>query len=542
MYTFTNMKNRVGALFIFFTSLLFISRFFLFVTTQDAGIEHDSGWYLGVARNVAERGIYASYTNTIATTEKAGAFPSIHNRFSVQDKNGFVYFPAGVTVGPGYVLPEAFFLKFFGTGWAQFRLWPFIAFCLLIPLLFILILQVGSYSALIFFQIWLWCYPQLFLSLSFEAFSEHIALLFLLLGFLAFQKWLRSPGKILFVILSGLSFGVSFQTKNIFVLGSLFSILSAFFIAKKTKSIRPAFLFLLFFLIPTIMFETYRFISLYFRFGLAGYNAVNIDIARTWQSGGSGITTFLNGFHPRFLYQKLSVWKHIGANPIFLAWPLVFISPLVHRKKIYLYWTFFISALIFFIWFGALSTTGWFRHILPGIILGMIIVSLTVGDVLFRAIKIKQVILRFVALLFLGGISYSIFFNPLSLPQFAITKKQEEAVYKALSPNTLQGPQFAPVFSQKDEAQIASFIDTSIPKTTRICYYEWALVAELPPLVNRVFFPYPRCKTNDILIIGPYQKGIYTINHTDFRLLVKKLCDKTIFNNTMYTACLKKKP
>ena len=101
----TNWVN----IYIFSTAFFFLFRV-IFFASEFGAVEHDSGWYLGVARNLAQRGIYASYTNTIRE-EGIGAQPSIHGRFSVQDNNGYSYFPAGVTAGPGYVIPQAILLK-----------------------------------------------------------------------------------------------------------------------------------------------------------------------------------------------------------------------------------------------------------------------------------------------------------------------------------------------------------------------------------------------------------------------------------------------
>ena len=132
-------------------------------------------------------------------------------------------------------------------------------------------------------------------------------------------------------------------------------------------------------------------------------------------------------------------------------------------------------------------------------------------------------------------------YNTLALPQFAITQKQIIALYKAPFPNNFPGPQFVPLFSQKREDEATSFITKSIPPNTKICFYEWALVAELPPLVDRPFFPLPRCTENDVVIIGPYQKGVYTINNTHYDLLIKKICKRVLFENAMYTMCQIKK-
>ncbi|MCX6732104.1 MAG: hypothetical protein NTV98_01020 [Candidatus Roizmanbacteria bacterium] len=529
------MKKTI---FIIVTSLLFISRFFIFISTQDVGIEHDSGWYLGVARNVAERGMYASYTNTISNTEKTGVSPSIHYRLSVQDKKGFIYFPAGVTVGPGYILPEAFFLKVFGYGWVQFRIWPFLAFCLVIPILFLFILQIGSFASLLFFQLWLWCYPQIFLTLSFESFSEHIALLFLLLGFLLVQRGITYPKKYLFIILSGLSFGLSLQTKNLYALGAIFPTILIVFNAWKTKSMRSLLLFLFFLLLPTILFESYRFLILFSQFGLEGYKANLIDIKRTWENGGSGIKTLFNKPDLRFIGRKLSVWNYVGANASFFAWPFILVSPLIQKKKPLLYWMIYGTCLIFFVWFGMFSMMGWFRHIIPGIIAGMIIISFTIEEVVTRLIKTRKAFSFGLLLVFLTSIYFPLVSSPFSFPQFVLEKKLFNSLYKLPAPDRMQNPQFAPIFSKNDQTRMASFITASAHTNARVCFYEWALVAELPPLVDRVFYPYPRCKENDILIVGPYQKGDYAINNVDYPKLIEKLCKKVVFTNTMYTACL----
>jgi hypothetical protein len=532
------MKKNI---FIIITSLLFISRFLLFVSTQDVGVEHDSGWYLGVARNVAERGMYASYTNTISTTEKIGGFPSIHNRFSVQDKMGFVYFPAGVTVGPGYILPEAFLLKVFGYGWVQFRLWPFLAFCMLIPVLFILVLHLSSFVGLLFFQLWLWSYPQLFLTLSFEAFSEHIALLFLLFGFVFFQKWFKSQKNIFYILLSGLSFGLSLQTKNLYLLGSVFSVISLLLFSIKTKSFRHFFIFIFFLSLPSILFELYRFFTLLSQFGFAGWWANNIDIKRTWASGGSGISFLKSGIPFGFIFNKLIVWRHVGMSPFLFAWPLIIISPFIHKKKTLLYWNIFVTLVIFFTWFALLSTTGWFRHIFPGVIMGTMIISLSMNDIiLILKNRIKKYSLV-VIVIFFGILYVSLILSSLSYLQFPLLKNNFNTLFKAPSPNKIQGPQFAPVFSKSNQDQIVNFLSTSTNKRLRICFYEWALIAELPPLVDRVFFPYPRCKENDLLIIGPYQKGSFAINNVDVQGLIQTVCKNTTFTNPMYTVCVIKK-
>lgn len=527
-------------IYIGITSLLFIARLFLYISTQDVGIEHDSGWYLGMARNVAERGIYASYVNTVADSDMEGSFPSIHGRFSAQDKYGFVYFPAGVTVGPTYILPESLFLKLFGYGWVQYRLWPFMAFCLLVPLLFYVSLQIGTLFGLIFFQAWLWFYPQILLNQSYEALSEHIALLFLLLGFIFLQKTIASPKRVWNLILSGLFLGLSIQTKNVYALGVVFSVFIVVYLIKKVwkqEGIKNGLLFLFFLLLPTILFELYRFIILFSQFGFMGYWQNNIDIKRTWESGGSGTIILRTGINLRFVYNKLSVWKHIGVDPFAFVWPLILIPPLLRKKNSLLFWNVFFSTLFFFSWFGLLSSTGWFRHIFPAVLMGMILISSSLEEIFSFVIKTRKLATSLLFILFLSHVLISMFSNSLSIPQFVISKNRIIRLFQSPYPNKMQGPLSHPHFSKKKQDEVSSFIKNKIPSSKRICFYEWALVAELPVLTDRVFFPYPRCGKGDILIIGPYQKGIYALKNSNLPYINKHLCAKTIFKNDMYSLC-----
>lgn len=526
--------------YIAITSLLFIVRIFLFISTQDVGVEHDSGWYLGMARNVAERGIYASYVNTVASSDNRGSFPSIHGRFSTQDENGYVYFPAGVTVGPVYIFPESLFLKLFGYGWVQYRLWPFIAFSLLVPLMFYVILQIGSVFSLIFFQAWLWFYPQVLLNQSYEALSEHIAFLFLLLGYLLLQKAHSSKKSLYYVSLSGLSLGLAIQTKNVYALGVLFSLISVIYLSGtvwKKHRLKHILLFLFSLVLPTLIFEAYRFTILFSQFGFMGWWTNNIDIKRTWESGGSGTVILKSGINYRFVYNKLAVWRHLGVDPFAFVWPLLLASPFFKKKGSSLFWNLFASTVIFFLWFSLLSPTGWFRHIFPGVLMGMILISYSLDSLLAFCVNTKNKMMSLLLCLLISNIFIGISSGYLSIPRFNITKDAVIHLHQLARPNKMQGPLSHPLFSKKSQDEVVSFIHRRISPSQRICFYEWALVAEIPALADRVFFPFPRCKKGDVLIAGPYQMGVYALKITNLSTMRKKLCGKILFSNDMYMLC-----
>ncbi|MFZ2025913.1 MAG: hypothetical protein WAV30_01350 [Microgenomates group bacterium] len=525
------MKKNILYIFILISSLLFISRFVVFVATQDVGIEHDSGWYLSVVRNVAQKGIYASSVNTIGTSEKTGDHPSIHNRFSVQDKEGYSYFPAGVTVGPGFILTEALIVKLFGAGWVQYRTWSFVCFFLLITLLFYITYSLGGIVGLIFFQIWLWFYPQIWINQSFEAFSEQIALLYLLSGLILIS--IKKPS-MLMIVCGGLLIGLSIQTKNLFLLPAPLIVI-LFFLIK--KNVKLTFFLLLSIAVPTVLFEAYRFFYLISRFGMSSYLAINKDVYLTMKTGGSGLSIFSRKEPLLFILNKLAVWKHVGSSLLLILIPFAFL------KKTYgslppLFLYLCASCASVFGWYIALSQTGWFRHAFPAVVMGMMIVP----SLYFRAVeyfwqkKITSILVVLLGIFFI--LLLTVVTNSLAHGDFFLTRKLFYSD-KSIPVNSLQGPLFVPVFSRADQDSISTFISRSVPKEKRLCYEGWFLVAELPVIMNRIIFPLPRCTSGDLLVIGPYQRGIYSlVGESAYSVsMVKSKCNKTVYKNDSYLLC-----
>ena len=83
-------KNLRIKIYFLVTVGLFLFRVVWFAANFGS-IEHDSGWFLGVAKNLANRGIYASYINTVEV-EGAGVYPSLRRGLSIQDEKGFSCF------------------------------------------------------------------------------------------------------------------------------------------------------------------------------------------------------------------------------------------------------------------------------------------------------------------------------------------------------------------------------------------------------------------------------------------------------------------
>lgn len=76
------------------------------------GFEHDSGWTLGAARSLAERGEYTYMVSTIVDPN-IPADINVDNKFDIQASDGRVWFRTSASIGPASVVPEAVFLKIF---------------------------------------------------------------------------------------------------------------------------------------------------------------------------------------------------------------------------------------------------------------------------------------------------------------------------------------------------------------------------------------------------------------------------------------------
>jgi len=544
-------------IYILIIVFIFLGRILLFAGTF-GGVEHDSGWYLGVARNLAQRGIYASYTNTI-TESSPGAHPSLHGRFSVQDKDGFSYFPAGVTVGPGYIIPQALLLKIFGFDFWQYRLWPLLAFTGLLFILFLLVYRLGGIISLIIFQLWLWIVPQLYTAYAYEAYSEHIALFYLLLSFI-FYYFSVTKSKFTYLIFAGLFFSFSVLTKNLFLLAGVSFALSPFYelIARKykLKTILARWsIFVISFLCPLILFEAYRFISLTSRFGYSGWAAINKDIEIVFRSAGSGIDNFsFSTLNWNFVLQKAMIWTDIGIKENFVVWILFFITPLfilrfLNAKGRLLFFLLFLSSTVSFAWFIFVSPTGWARHIWQGLVIGMMLLSICIG-ISFKKFLIKKNVERLFFAFLLSIFVLSLIRYDMINPEAILSQKTIERWRMNRYVRGLEGLPSTPILSLSDQKELISFFRNKIKEKDKVYYLGWFIMAEASPLVDKVFYSlnryfYLNQQNPDggasYAIMGPYQQGPWSLEPPTYVPdKVSELCKTVVFKNPSYLVCVLK--
>ncbi len=535
--------------YILITSFLFLLRV-LFFALDFGGVEHDSGWFMGVARNLAQRGIYASYTNTIKE-EEVGANPSLHGRFSVQDEEGYSYFPAGVTAGPGYVIPQAILFKTLGFGFWQYRAWPLVAFAAMLVLLFYLTYQLGGMISLIILQVWLWFYPQFYISFAHEGFGEHIALLYLLISFYLLWLAIIKKKKRWIMFSSGIFFSLSILTKNLSLLtGGAFVVAGAYDLYRSRRAIKKAVIrwgfFLLGVFLPIGFFELYRYLSLTSRFGISGWEAINKDISLHFKINGSG--TGIKNVDWEHVSRKINVWSKLGLNISVFPWMLLFLSPLAYlrktiRKKKILFLILFAALAPFNLWYLYLSPTGWTRHAWLGLMLSMVVLPSLVSK-FFKVKKRLKGLVLVVVIIFFGWIVIKggdfeprFFINQSSIDRWRMNRYE----------GGLQGMPHADTFSLVDQKRLVEYFQDNINKNDRIYYVGWFLVAEASPLVDKVFYTLDRYldlgQINpeggfSYLILGPYQKGkLSIIGNTYHDIKVAQLCQDVVFGNPSYTMC-----
>jgi len=542
------VKRKLVYLYIALSVLAFIVRSIIFVS-EYGGIEHDSGWYLGVAKNFAQRGIYASYTNTVIQEGK-GVQTSIHGRFSVQDENGFSYFPAGVTAGPGYIIPEALMMKFFGYDFWQYRLWPLISYAGLLFIVFLIAYKIGGVLSLIILQLWLWVVPQLFIQFSYESYGEHTALFYLLLSFYTFYLFHTSKKKkYILIALSGLFFSLSVLTKYLFVLsGAGFGIIALWQLVRqlnKKEVIKSWGLWFVFFIIPIAFFEFYRYLFLLMNFGKEAWIATTEDFILHFKSNGGAFD--IKNIDWTFVTNKAAFWEAAGvkAGFIWLSLPVLSYFYLKQiREKSYIVVLLFSAFFFTSLWFIFVSPFGWTRHVWHGLIIGMMLFVVFIVNILkTKFLKLLFIPLFLIALFGGNLLDSSKFEGALFLNQGNIDEWQARK-YE----NGRQGLPSNPIVSLKDQIGLRDYFVKNVKGGDRVYYLGWLLVSEASPIVDKVFYSLDRYlevgQINPVggesyLIIGPYQKGKLSIVSPNYHdLKVRQLCEVVVYENPSYTLCI----
>jgi hypothetical protein len=527
----TTMKKSHKLAMLFFVSVI-MARQIAFVA-DNAGIEHDSGWYIGVARNLALRGIYASYTNT-ALDENPISRKGIFVHPVIQDGEGYSYFTPRVTVGPGYVVPQALLLKIFGHGFWQYRLWPMICFGLLLLFGGLFVYERAGVRAMSFFYVWLWFVPALYI-LAHEAFSEPIAALFILLSIFSFDSGKRryDPG------VSGALLGMAVLTKTVSLLAmpAFVLVLGWNYYQQRIKGnlIRTA-LWFGGFVAPIVLFQLYRFVSLFRQGGLDAFRASNLDEKLTYECCGSGLDVFSNGLNGELIGAGLRFLVELGI-PSLSGWGAIVLAGMYFLKrgkpsdKVSL-----LMIGTFLLWFVFLSRS-WARWIWPVYFMVLIYFSVLIvfcwdsPSKTLRAAGVGVFLFTFV---------WSMF-TPRVHGGWSITNDDYRSWVPLSRERAFAGlPTHHVIVSKKDQQAFATAMKTLLKPEDRIYYMKTFMSAEASALVDRVFFPLERVEKQSpsgkrYLIFGPYQ--IAWSPPRQLFAKVKQLCRALPYQNRSYRLC-----
>ncbi|MBT3983483.1 MAG: hypothetical protein HOE90_19160 [Bacteriovoracaceae bacterium] len=547
--------NKFVKLFIvsMLTLTLFI-RAVLFANDHGA-VEHDSGWYIGTAWNLANNYKYASLIST-SYKPGVGASRSIHTRPIVQDKEGHNYFSAGVTVGPGYIIPQAILFFIFGDGpWVN-RAWPLMGYLLLVFFSLATVYYLGNWLSLLAFFLFLYSTPRFSIQFAFEAFSEHIAVLFGLLAFIVFHintfQNKRDYQKKWVYLVSGMLVSMSYLTKmlGLFIVPAF---LTPFFMQmyqsdNKKETLKLWFIWGFGILIPIIAYEAYRFLILTIKFGFSAWQASNEEIKSVLNSGGSGVSNLKNMSLEIFV-GRWKVWKYAGIYES-SAFGILFILCLIgiiyfsKKKDRLINYHFITMGLPLVIWFCSLSKTGWFRHIWIGA--WFVVMTLAIGWGYLSERQREFSLKLWVFTIFTQGIyfSYVIFSTN---PYFDMKYRLGASVVENW--NNTRGYAGLPsvtLFDQKEQNEYVDWIVKNVKPEDTLFFDGWMLVAEIPPLIKRTthcFSKYkemrPTMKGKSYLMFGPYQlKSPIRIKDDKYVNTIKEaVCSKTVFKNPSYHLC-----
>ena len=527
------------------------------------GLEHDSGWFLGIARSLAETGAYTTLVSTMQDPSVRAGYDVKNEFFQIQDEQGKVVFMVGATVGPAQIVPDAIVIKLFGNGFWQFRAASLLYYALFLTLASWLLYSLGGMAAALLFQAYIFFYPHLSIFLGYESLAEVPVVLYVLLAYTLFAKATvaeHHPGRWFF--LSGATAALALLSKAIALMSltSLGILWLALYVRKKI-TIKDGLITAGGALAVLSVWEVVRFVGITRGYGLdIFWQQVNgrIEFFRLGtQASGQGSQPGSDFFwykvflaseisHPGAMLSALTLLIVFVAGP-FLIWH--FRRAQKFQNLVILLWG---GWLVHTIWFVAAAESGWVRRYWAALILAVILLSLLWGVLLHRA-REKSVWLNwtlFAALTLV--ISLNFYSQRQAVTLFISDALVEKWYQQHLAAQRTRVP-WSLVPRQEQQA-MADFI-AALPESTRLFYPENHKSAEVATLTGRILYPIQRRPLmppalNDVVVIGPSLISPWTklnerpmtqaerdglVNGVIER--IKNECPNIIFENSYYILC-----
>jgi 4-amino-4-deoxy-L-arabinose transferase-like glycosyltransferase len=538
-----------------------LARLIAFVNIY-GGVDHDSGWFLGVARSLAETGRYATLVSTLPNPEVTGGIDINQEFFQIQDEDGRVYFFIEGAVGPTQIIPNAIVIKLFGSGFWQFRAIPLLFYTLFLFLTSWLLLSMGGFFAVLLFHTYLFFYPHLSVYLGYEALGEVPLVTFLLLSFILYTKATTSNShRPYWFILSGMVAALAIISKAISLLAlSSLGLLWLVLYYQKRTTLKEGLVTASSALCLLISWELIKLITIAQLFSFDLYlrhwpGRLNFFTTRSGISEevASGTEFFWYKFlliseisHPNWIL-SLAFLLIIAASGPFLIWH--FRASRLQQNFVVLLWGGWSAHTL---WFIFIAENGWVRRYWVALILAILLLCLVWSILLHRG-KTQSNWLNwslFVAVTLLIGVNL---YSQKQVITLIMSDNLVEYWYqKHLAAPRTQLPEI--IVPRKDQENAVIAIQ-QLPASARVFYPGGHKSAEMGVLTGRILYPLERrafmpAAQGDVIVVGPSLISPWTklmersMNQAErdniinnVRQQVKQECPNPIFENSYYIIC-----
>jgi hypothetical protein len=538
-----------------------VIRLIIFANTY-GGVEHDGGWFLGLARSLAETESYTTMVSTMPDPAIRTGTDVSQKYFQIQDDEGRIYFFIQGTVGPTQIIPDAVFIKLFGSGFWQFRAASLLFYLLFLVLASWLLFSMGGFWAAFLFQIILILYPHLSVFLGYESLGEVPMITCILFSFALFSRAITlEEHRTRAFFLSGLAASLAVMSKVIALLAlASLGFVWAFLFFKKKVTLKEGIIVFVGFISLPIISELVQLITLTRNFGFDIY-LKHAQQGLEFFASGSGIegeaakgAEFF--WYKLFLISEIShpapMLSFIMLMAITVGGPFLiryFRNNRQYQSLVALLWG---GWMIHTLWFILRAENGWVRRYWVALILGILIFSLLWGVLLRRAKEAPGwlSISLFIALtLFIGVNFYSHGYAARILISQDIVDYWHQKHLAA--PHT----QLPSMIILREEQEAAAAAINQLPASGRVFYPERHKSAEMAAVSGRILYPIERrplmpAAQGDVVLVGPslvspwaklMERPMTPEEHEiiidSVRARVKSECPQVLFENDYYLIC-----
>lgn len=537
------------------------------------GIEHDSGWFLGVSRSLAEQGTYTSMVSMIVDPAlSGGTFPDeFYQNFNIQAADGRIWFFTASTTGPASVGLNALVLKLFGTSFWTLRAGPLIFYMLFLLIVAYTLYQLAGWEAILLFHLFLFCYPRLSIFLSYEAIGEVPAIVFLIWAYLVLAAAIQIENhRLRYFFAAGLIAGLAVNTKLLALLsvsGMLAWLGWLWLFRQKRVKLWELIGLGTGVVLVQVVWELIHLVILTWLTNFALYLRHAQERFDILISGGSGL-----GEQPHtgvaFMWRKFFMLEEI-AHPEHAVTIVIFACVLLGGAFLVWLWQrshSYRQELAAFIWLGWLTNmawfvflakTGWPRHYWSGLILAVMILCV-LPIILIRLWR--QTSVDWPDRAFARWVAAGLGILTLSLMSWGFVSQQH--VWGFFLPDEIVPYWLEQRFKyidnvglpwilipRADQSEVVDYIN-HMPAAANVYYPYGHKGAEIPPLTGRVNYPlkrraYPGVTPHpaDILLIPSFIVSSWThdrVMRENLLNVVKRGCPQPVLENDNYMICLVK--